>query len=94
MSGSSLSVNGLCYRLVDQRIMVQFTVQILLFLKDVRTGSGTYPVFYSIFVEGVVGEGFMQGYSGQCVELTAHLHLVLSCQYGQHTAEHDDHHVT
>ena len=26
-----VSVNGLCYRLVDQRVMVQFTVGILLF---------------------------------------------------------------
>jgi hypothetical protein len=41
--------------------MVQFTVKILLFLKDVRTGSGTYPVSYSMFVEGVLGKGFMQG---------------------------------
>jgi len=31
MSNDSVAVNRLCYRLVDQRIMVQFTVGILLF---------------------------------------------------------------
>ena len=31
MSDDNVTVNGLCYRLVDQRIMVQFTVVISLF---------------------------------------------------------------